>query len=67
MTTLKGFSHRKLIFDMLFPLKGYAKKVLQIYYVSSGVIIKVYYSDIVKEDYPQAVYEYSYEVTINCL
>ena len=26
---LKGFSHRKLIFDMLFPLKSYAKKPLQ--------------------------------------
>ena len=23
---LKGFSHRKLTFDMLFPLKSYAKK-----------------------------------------
>ena len=23
---LKGFSHRKLVFYMLFPLKGYAKK-----------------------------------------
>ena len=28
---LKGFSHRKLIFDMLFPLNSYAKKFFTVW------------------------------------
>ena len=28
---LKGFSHKKLIFDMLFPLKSYAKMSFTVY------------------------------------